>query len=150
VASKCHAPSFTKRSQQCHCGKLQPAATWHCFERNFVSHSMRDNHPQGEVECKVSMLDWKQRNRRKGGGTYHERHGHKKINKLKDDLFWSRIGSEIRGGGPKRNMSCWLEGGGRQWMGRQEEAGASSKLSCGASATAPWGKCPICVWGGTC
>jgi len=27
-----------------------------------------------------------------------ERCGYKKIDRLKDDLFWSRIGSEIRGG----------------------------------------------------
>jgi len=39
-----------------------------------------------------------------------ERCGYKKINKLKDDLFWSRIGSEIGGGGLQRNIS-----GGGKW-----------------------------------
>jgi len=43
-----------------------------------------------------------------------ERCVYKKINKPKDDLFWSQIGSEIRGGRLQRNMSGG--GKGRQWM----------------------------------
>jgi len=54
-----------------------------------------------------------------------ERCGHKKANKPKDNLFWSQIGSDIRGGGPKRAMSSWQDGDGRQWMGRHEEAGGA-------------------------
>ena len=42
-----------------------------------------------------------------------ERCGYKKINKPKDDLFWSRIGSRRRRGGLQRNMSGGEKG--RWW-----------------------------------
>jgi len=49
-----------------------------------------------------------------------ERCGYKKINKPKDNLFWSRIGSEIRGGGLQQNILGGGKGGGG-WLCRGRE-----------------------------
>jgi len=48
-----------------------------------------------------------------------ERCGQKRQNKPKEDLFWSRIGSETGGGGFQRNVSGG--GKGRQWIVVQGE-----------------------------
>jgi len=44
----------------------------------------------------------------------------KDIDKPKDDLFWSRIGSEIGGGGLQRNISGGGKGD-RGWLCRGRE-----------------------------
>ena len=113
-----------------------------------------------KVDHVVAILDWKQINRRNGreNTSYNsfkihlklERCGHKKTNKPKDNLFWSQIGSDIRGGGPKRAMSSWQDGDVGSGWGGMRRLGVPSKPSCGASATVPQGKHPGCAWGGTC